>query len=401
MLSREEWVKRTASGESDQVEFKSSTSDMNDIRTTVCAFANDWPNHQETSWVIIGLDDEGSPSGVQVGDDTLKKLSELRNAGNLLPQPQIKVLQYQHEGHDIVVVEVLPSKNVPIRYKGRCYVRVGPTTRIASTEEEKTLSERRRSYDLPFDMQACEATSLKALNLNFFEQHYLKLSIAPEILEQNNRPIQFQLESLRMMKGENPTYGGLLILGENPLDWIPGAYVQFLRFDGVYATDPIKDEKRIDGRIDQVFHELDELLKINISTAIDMISRAKEQRIPDYPIIALQQVIRNAVIHRTYEGTNAPIRIYWFNDRIEVSNPGGLYGSVNQDNFGQGNTDYRNPTIAEAARYLGYVQKFGLGIPIAREELKKNGNLMPEFKFEPNHFHVTITAKNHENHRIF
>jgi len=76
-----------------------------------------------------------------------------------------------------------------------------------------------------------------------------------------------------------------------------------------------------------------------------------------------------APMHR-YEATNAPVRVYWFDDRIEIHNPGGPFGSVTQENFGRpGVTDYRNPNLAEALRALGFVQRFGAGIAIARRAL--------------------------------
>ena len=105
---------------------------------------------------------------------------------------------------------------------------------------------------------------------------------------------------------------------------------------------------------------------------------------PDYPIVALRQLAQNAIMHRSYEATNAPTRIYWFSDRIEIHSPGGLYGQVTAENFGRpGVTDYRNPQVAEAMKSLGYVQRFGVGIQLARTELQKNGNPDPEFVFEP------------------
>jgi ATP-dependent DNA helicase RecG len=88
-------------------------------------------------------------------------------------------------------------------------------------------------------------------------------------------------------------------------------------------------------------------------------------------------------MHRIYEGTHAPVRIYWYRDRIEVINPGGPYGQVTRENFGQpGVNDYRNPNLAEAMRHLGYAQHFGVGIQIARETLARNGNPPLEFKFD-------------------
>jgi ATP-dependent DNA helicase RecG len=89
-------------------------------------------------------------------------------------------------------------------------------------------------------------------------------------------------------------------------------------------------------------------------------------------------------MHRAYENTNAPVRVTWFNDRIEIGNPGGPFGIVTRDNFGQpGITDYRNPNLADAMKVLGFVQRFGIGIQTARAELNKNGNPDIEFQIEP------------------
>ncbi len=122
--------------------------------------------------------------------------------------------------------------------------------------------------------------------------------------------------------------------------------------------------------------------------------RPFQLRRPDYPVVALQQLARNAVMHRTYEGTYAPVRITWFSDRVEIQNPGGPFGQVNRQNFGQpGVTDYRNPYLAEAMKNLGYVQRFGVGIPLARKELQKNGNPPPEFIVEDAHVLVIVRRR--------
>ncbi len=99
-------------------------------------------------------------------------------------------------------------------------------------------------------------------------------------------------------------------------------------------------------------------------------------------------------MHRSFEGTNAPVRMSWFTDRIEIQNPGGPFGQVTQENFGQpGVADYRNPHLAEAMKVLGYVQRFGVGIATARAELSANGNPPPEFQVTPNFVHVTVRTR--------
>ena len=115
----------------------------------------------------------------------------------------------------------------------------------------------------------------------------------------------------------------ILAFGHDLRRWLPGAYVQFLRIDGTALTDPIRDEKVLNGPLRQALSVIDEVIEINIATALDVTAAARETKRPDYPIVALQQLVRNALMHRSYDGTNAPVRVYWFSDRIEVSNPGG------------------------------------------------------------------------------
>ena len=92
----------------------------------------------------------------------------------------------------------------------------------------------------------------------------------------------------------------------------------------------------------------------------------------------------NACMHRDYQA-NMPIRLYQFDDYIEVMNAGGLYGEARPENFPSVN-DYRNPLVAEAMRVMKYVNKFNRGITRVKEMLKDNGN--PQAEFDVN----TITA---------
>jgi ATP-dependent DNA helicase RecG len=132
---------------------------------------------------------------------------------------------------------------------------------------------------------------------------------------------------------------------------------------------------------------------VNISTAVDITAESTEIRSPDYPLAALQQLVRNAIMHRDYRTTTAPARITWFDDRIEIQNPGGPFGQVTCENFGQpGVTDYRNPHLAEAMRNLGYVQRFGVGIQLARKALRENGNPEPQFVVEPSYVLVVVRS---------
>ena len=234
---------------------------------------------------------------------------------------------------------------------------------------------------------------LNDLDLDLFQRTYLPAAVAVDVLEQNQRTVEQRLMSLRFVSvdGIVPTVVGLLAVGKSPADFVPGAYVQFLRIDGTELADAIVDQKNCHGPLSELLRELDAILGAHIRTATDIVSGSAEVRRPDYPIAALQQLVRNAIMHRDYETSNAPTRITWFNDRIEIQNPGGPFGQVTIENFGRpGITDYRNPNIAETMRTLGFVQRFGVGIQIARRQLSNNGNPAPVFDVQPNHVLVTV-----------
>jgi ATP-dependent DNA helicase RecG len=368
--------------ESDRVERKSSPADAKKIRQAICAFANDLPNHQAPGVLFIGVHDDGTCAHLAITDQLLLDLTNIRAEGKILPFPVLQVNKRMIEGCELVVIIVEPSDTPPVRFDGRTYIRVGPSRATATPAEERRLNEKRRARDLPFDLHPFPSASLEDLDLDLFQQKYLPAAVAPEVLAENERSILQQLTSLRCITvGSNsqPTTLGILVIGKNPTQFIPGFYIQFVRFDGTELTDPIRDQKEIKGTLIDLLRYTDEVLQANIATATNISAQPIEVKKPDYPIVALQQLLRNAVMHRSYEQTHAPIRIYWFNDRIEIHNPGGLFGQVDRQNFGQGITDYRNPHLAEAMKTLGYVQRFGIGIPTAQKELQKNGNPPPEF----------------------
>jgi ATP-dependent DNA helicase RecG len=295
----------------------------------------------------------------------------------------------------MVVVTVEPSISPPVRLNGVTWIRVGPRRARATPEEEKRLAERRRSRDLPFDLQPVPSATIKDLDLELFENEYLPHAIDPSVLDQNTRSMEDKLKALRFLTPDGqPTVLGILVLGEDTLRFIPGAYVQFLRLEGVDLTDPIRHQREIAGPLPDLLRRIDEILEANNSVSISIVSESVEIRRSEYPLPALQQLIRNAILHRTYEGTNAPVRVYWFSDRIEIHNPGGPFGLVTKENFGQpGVTDYRNPHLAEAMHVLGYVQRFGMGIQIARKQLLDNGNPPPEFTIEENYILATVRRR--------
>ncbi len=367
--------------ESDRAENKRNNADSDRIHETICAFANDLPGHGKPGVLFIGIEPDGTCAGLDIDDDLLLKLSSIRDNGLILPLPSMVVQKRTVKGCEVAVVIVEPSLSLPVRYRGRVCIRVGPRRAIASADEERQLVERQRAFNLPFDAKEAVSASLEDIDVSYVRDEYFTAAIAPEVLAENTRSVEHQLRSVHFLGPNNaPTNVGLLVAGVDPQAWIPGAYIQFIRFDGTELTHPVRDEKTLSGRLSDVLRRADDVLQAHNETAIAFAGTHTEQRSPQYPLVALQQLIRNAVMHRNYEGTNAPARVYWFDDRIEIHSPGGPYGQVSRENFGQPYAnDYRNPHLAEAMRNLGFVQRFGIGIATAQRELASNGNPPAQF----------------------
>ena len=374
--------------ESERVERTISDKNADKIGKAICAFANDISGSGEPGVVFVGVNDDGSCADITIDDKMLNRLSDFRD-GRILPPPIISVTDRMLSGCQVAVIEVTPSYAPPARYNGRCWIRVGPSTRLASAAEERKLAEKRRGGDLTFDQCEVRSSSVNDLELSIFEREYLPAAIAPETLAQNDRATEHQMRALRFLSPDGkPNYAAMLCFNNNPHRWVPCAYIQFVRFDGTEIPSPVRSHKEIYGSVLRQIEQVEAVLEANVSEAMD-IGGARHVVRPDYPMGALKQYIRNAVMHRDYEYPE-PIKVYWFNNRIEIINPGGLYNHRGED-FRKGFAAYRNPVIAEVLRATNFVERFGFGIRLAEAELEKNGNPPPKYDYNVGHGRFLLT----------
>jgi ATP-dependent DNA helicase RecG len=181
-----------------------------------------------------------------------------------------------------------------------------------------------RYRNAPRDVLPLREAGLEDLDIRLLEETYLPAAASHEVLAENSRNREEQMASLRLAElgpPVVPTVLGVLVLGKKPTRHLPGAYVSFLRLAGEHLASDVISHHEIEGPLPRLMAQLEELVKLHIITAVE--------------------------------------------------------------NFGKpGITDYRNPNLAEAMRHLGYAQRFGVGIQIARESLARNGNPPPEFNLE-------------------
>ena len=381
-------------GENAYVEFCESPKKYDKFRKAICAFANDLPALKKPGLLFIGVRDKGQIAGVEATD--AKKLMEtlggLRSDGKILPFPVMSIETRQFENRAVVVVEVLPHSNTPVRLDRDCWIRAGERCERASAEEERVLTEKRQWGDRPFDARPVTgATVERDIDMNRFRTEYLPAAVSRETLAENNRSDEHQMRALRLVDGNNiPNATAILILGKQPTDWLPGACIQFARFAGTNITDSIADSRDVRGTLVDQLDEILKIVKINTVTRIT-VPGLKHVTQMNYPPEALREFLANAVIHRNYDGAYAPTRINWYDDRIEIISPGGLYGGVTLESLNSGGrTDYRNPNLAFAMRDLELMEHFGRGIPVATKALKDNGNPPPEFNVGDGFFVVTV-----------
>jgi ATP-dependent DNA helicase RecG len=387
-----QFVEIICQGEGVAVEFKQSLASLDAVKHTVCAFANNLAQMPGDAFVFIGVRDDGAIVGTTAIDDDLKRLSEIRNDGNMVPPPQISIMTVSIEGKIVIVVRVRQSSSPPVRLKGVVWVRIGTTTTRATPDDEHRLLEQRRARNLPFDARGIEGATAADLDFLQFQQEYIPQAISPEIIAENGRSIDQQLASLKLTdQNGTPTPTGLLTIGRNPGEWLSGAYVQFRRVAGKDIVDDTSDQAELRGTLSQVIRETEARLRVHNSTSLTINECRHEQRAL-YPMQALEQILRNAVMHRDYAMT-APVRVTWFDDRIQIDNPGGPFGMSPTDFGKPGFTGYRNPNVAEAMKTLGFAERFGAGIQIARALLERNGHPNLELKTEGNFVFCVIWGR--------
>jgi ATP-dependent DNA helicase RecG len=392
-------------GESYRCEFKRDLSGgvKEKIARTICAFANDISGSGAFGVIAIGVADDGSPSGSPITDQVELAIQDIRGDGKISPMPSFTTQKRNYRGQDILCIEVQPSASPPVKCDGKIWIRLGNSNRAATVEDERRLSDLRRAKEQPDDTQVLERFSIRDLNLNYFKEIYLPQAFAMDVIRANGRTTEEQLSSTKMIgygygeaKQMYPTVLGMLSLGLSPVDAVPGAYVQFVRFAGHDETTPVIDQQAIHGSIEDIIQSTEAKFQAHNRIPIDFTSQAKEVKSPEYPLAAFQQLFRNAVLHRAYLGNHSPIRVYWFEDRLAITNPGGPWG-MSLEEFGvAGATAYRNPNLAGVLRDLEFVQRFGAGISTARASLKANGN--PELELEPSANYVTVTMHHRPQH---
>ena len=177
MLTKDEVYELARVPESENLEKTKSVRSTDKLGAAICAFANNLSGDGACGHLLIGVNDDGTLAGMRFSDEECQRIGALKADGNLLPAPSLSTRCYAYEEGDILVVEVYPSRNVPVAYKGDVWVRVGPRRSVANIEDRHRLKERYASQQRTFEELPCLAATLDDLDLKLFTQKLIRASV--------------------------------------------------------------------------------------------------------------------------------------------------------------------------------------------------------------------------------
>ena len=387
--------------ESSTVEIKSAKNGCPKVRETLSAFSN-----QTGGGVIVfGLDENDgfNVCGVYDASDLIKKVDSQCQEMTPVIRPLFTVAQI--DGKTVVSAEIqeLDNNDKPCFYSGvgrlkGSYIRSGDADRLMTEYEvysfeafKKKIQDELRTSDRATERDV--KTAAFSLYLEILKNKKPNLAGLPE--EEICRLQGF-------MDNGKPTVAGLLLFSSYPQAFFPQLCVTAVSVPGteISSTGSVGerfiDNKRIDGTLVQILDGSLQFVRKNMKTAtiIDPNTGKRIDR-TEYPVIALRELILNALIHRDYSihTDSTPVTIRMFSDRFEIENPGGLYGRMTLDRLGKVSADTRNPSIANAMEILGETENRYSGIPTILNAMEEHGLPAPKFENDRGVFKVTLYNK--------
>ena len=350
------------------LEFKRDLSSPKNILKTLVAFANTAGGR-----LIIGVED-GSKEVIGVSDplDEEERICNLI-ADSIKPRlvPNVELISI--EDKTLLKVEVYPSGSRPhwLKREGAnegVYVRLGSTNRKADRE---LIAELKRSAEgKSFDEQTLPDRTVDDLDFD----------AATTCFERHRKLVKKDLESLRLVARHQshlvPTVGGMLLFGKDREMIFPDAWIQCGRFIGKDKAD-IFDHIDIHEHLPVAVERVMEFLKKHAMRGADF-SELRRRDVWSIPLTILREAVVNAVVHADYSQRGAPIRIAFFDDRIEIENPGILLPGMTIEDMLQGVSKIRNHVIARVFRELDLIEQWGSGVRRMFKEAEALGLPQPE-----------------------
>jgi ATP-dependent DNA helicase RecG len=366
-----------------------------DVIHTIGAFANDI-NNWGGGYIFIGVAEKGGipqlpPIGLHAGSiDGIQK--ELLNLSHKIQPYYAPVYQpYVFNDKHILVIWVPGGDNLPYKVpstlgaKGqhRYYVRRGSSSIVANQQEELLLLEMAKR--IPFDDRVSHHSKIEDLSFglirSFLEE--IKSDLAKEAA---HMPLSELAQQMRIAGGPPeallPLNVGLLFFSEKPDKYFPGAKTDLVVHQDKSGT--VFTEKILTGPIQQQLRNALSFIQTNVikEKVIKVSARIEAERVYNFPLAAVEEVVANAFYHRSYE-QDSPIEINCFPDRIEVlSFPGPLppiTKAILKKEKRIVARKYRNRRVGDFLKELRLTEGRATGFPTIYNSMQQNGSPKPVF----------------------
>jgi len=358
-------------GEGFNTEFKERVpTNLKGITEEVCAFAN-----ASGGVLLIGVDDKNVIQGVNI--DNSKRSAIQNSIGEISPPLQFEFYIVEVDGKNVAVIEVPSGQNKPYVLSGAIYVRQGPNSQKLTTVEEM------RNFFQQTD------------RIFFDEVSCVEANIENDISNESIKTFRFEAELVNATSDEqlftnlklvsNDGYlknGAVLFFGKEPEVFFEKAVIRCLVFDGIDKR-YIVDDKVMTGTLYQQYQKSMIWLKSKLNVRYDIEGEGANPRNEywEIPIIAFKEAIINSLAHRDYYDKGARTTIEVFDDRVEISNPGGLVSAVPRNEFGKRSAS-RNPLIFGLFERMRLVEQIGSGITRIRDVMNDERLPPPEFNID-------------------
>jgi len=355
------------SPEGKTLEFKRDLSSSGPMLKTLIAFANTAGGH-----LIVGIDDDRRVIGVEHPLDEEERICSLI-ADSIAPRlvPNVELMTV--EDKTVLLVEVFLSGLRPHYLKAEgpensVYVRLGSTNRQADRELVAEL--RRTAEGIAFDELPMPELTVDDLDFG----------ATKTLFGGDREPGKEELITLKLLTHEQgrlvPTKGAVLLFGKDRIRYFPDAWIQCGRFVGQDKAE-IFDHIELHDHLPRAVESIMLFLKKHAMRGADF-SEIRRKDVWSIPLGILREVVINALVHADYSQRGAPTRIAFFDDRIEVENPGILLPGMTIEDMKQGVSKIRNSVIARVFRELGLIEQWGSGVRRIFKEAEELG--LPELQ---------------------
>lgn len=357
-----------AKGENKNMEFKVELPSSISLAKTAIAFANTGGGK-----IVIGVNNEGELIGLKPEVDVFELQDQVASIIHENCYPNIVPDIYTAAASDVVllVIEIYRGSLLPyyLKKKGKnngVYIRVGATNRPASIDNIIDLE--RQRVNLGYDQEINREISLSDLDVSPLEKKFAAIGHDFD----QNAMLNFKLireESSNLY----PTNGLLILLGQ-----LPHVRIKCSRFKGL-NMDIFLDRKEYEGDLFAQLEQAENFIKnyISLKSEIKGLQRVDQYEVPDE---AIRESIINAVVHRDYTNPGRDIKIGIYDDIINIVSPGGLPGTLTEDDMLQGRSEIRNRTIARVFKELGFIEQWGSGVRRVISSCQTAGLRTPEFR---------------------